>query len=74
MNTILRLTTVIITTLASSSLLADNIGTKVNMDEEYNNPYVEEIEAYCKTEAAGLPEADDYIKDCIETNTGSSSQ
>ena len=46
----------------------------MNEDEEYNNPYFEEIASYCKAEAAGLPEADDYIKECIETNAGSSSR
>ena len=74
MTTILRLTTVIITALASCNLLADDVDTKVNEDEEYNNPYFEEIASYCKAEAAGLPEADDYIKECIETNAGSTSR
>lgn len=28
--------------------------------------YLEEIKTTCQAEAAGLPDADDYIKNCIE--------
>jgi hypothetical protein len=55
-----------IAALSAPNLLAEkaeNTAADISTDSD---AYLEEIKTTCEAEAAGLPDADDYIKDCIE--------
>jgi hypothetical protein len=74
MKTISSLIFLFIAAQASTNLFAEeaeNIPAEASTDSD---AYLEEIKATCEAEAAGLPDADDYIKNCIEAMKQSFSQ
>ena len=60
---ILALTTVLFT-LHSSAQEADDTGGSSDQGSEM---YLDEIRSTCEAEAAGLPDAEAYIRDCVES-------
>jgi len=74
MKTILPFIFLFIAAQVSPNLFAEeaeNSSVDVSTDSD---AYLEEIKATCEAEAAGLPDADDYIKNCIEAMKQSFSQ
>ncbi len=74
MKIVLPLIVLLIAAQASPNLFAEeseNLPVDVSTDSD---AYLEEIKATCEAEAAGLPDADEYIKDCIEAMKQSFSQ
>ena len=74
MKTILSLIFLFIAAQASPNLFAEeaeNTPADASIDSD---AYLEEIKATCEAEAVGLPDADDYVKNCIEAMKQSFSQ
>ena len=74
MKIVLPLIVLLIAAQASPNLFAEeseNLPVDATTDSD---AYLEEIKATCEAEAAGLPDADEYIKDCIEAMKQSFSQ
>jgi len=67
MKTILSLIVLFITAQTSPNLFAEEAETTSYGVSTDSDAYLEEIKATCEAEAAGLPDADDYIKNCIES-------
>ena len=74
MKTISSLIFLFIAAQASPNLFAEEAeNTPVDASTD-SDAYLEEIKATCEAEAAGLPDADDYVKNCIEAMKQSFSQ
>lgn len=74
MKTIASLIILLAAALAAPNLFAEeaeNTTADVTTDSD---AYLEEIKATCEAEAVGLPDADDYVKNCIEAMKQSFSQ
>jgi hypothetical protein len=74
MKTISTLIVLFIVAQASPNLFAEeaeNTSADVTLDSD---AYLDEIKATCEAEAAGLPDEDDYVKNCIEAMKQSFSQ
>ena len=66
MKTISSLIILLIVAQASPNLFAEEAeNTTVDVSTD-SDAYLEEIKATCEAEAAGLSDADDYVRDCIE--------
>jgi len=74
MKTILPFIFLFIAAQASPNLFAEEAeNTSVDVSTD-SDAYLEEIKATCEAEAVGLPDADDYVRNCIETMKQSFSQ
>jgi len=74
MKTISSLIFLFIAAQASANLFAEEAeNTPVDASTD-SDAYLEEIKATCEAEAAGLPDAEDYIKNCIKAMKQSFSQ
>jgi hypothetical protein len=74
MKTLLSLILLFIAAQASPNLFAEDAENTTGDVAIDSDAYLEEIKATCEAEAAGLPDADDYIKNCIEAMKQSFSQ
>ena len=66
MKVILSLMVLITLAQAAPNLLAEETETITADVTKDSDIYLEEIKTICESEAAGLPDADDYIQNCIE--------
>jgi hypothetical protein len=74
MKTISTLIALFIAAQASPNLFAEEAeNTSVDVSTD-SDAYLEEIKATCEAEAEGLPDADDYVRNCIEAMKQSFSQ
>jgi ribosomal protein L7/L12 len=74
MKTISSLIILFIAAQASPNLFAEEAeNTPVDAYTD-SDAYLEEIKATCEAEAAGLPDAEDYVKNCIKAMKQSFSQ
>ena len=74
MKTISPLIVLCIAAQAAPNLFAEEIENTPVDDAKDSEVYLNEIKATCEAEAAGLPDADDYVKNCIENMKQSFSQ
>ena len=54
-----------LTVLYSLNTIAQETGEAGNDDAQDSQMYLEEIRSTCEAEAAGLPDAEAYIRECI---------
>jgi len=66
MKTVLSLIVLFIAVQASPNLFAEEPENTTEDVAKDSDAYLEEIKATCEAEAAGLPDAEDYIKNCID--------
>jgi hypothetical protein len=74
MRTVLSLIVLFIAVQASPNLFAEEAENTTEDAVKDSDTYLAEIKATCEAEAAGLPDAEDYIKNCIEIMKQSFSQ
>ena len=74
MKTALSLLVLFIAVQASPNLFAEEAENTTEDVTKDSDAYLEEIKASCEAEAAGLSDAEDYIKNCIEIMKQSFSQ
>lgn len=67
MKTISSLIVLFTATLAASNLYSEETDNTTVDAATDSDTYLEEIKATCEAEAEGLPDAAEYVKDCIES-------
>ena len=65
MKAIITLSIASLAALYTMDLLAQEAGDTDNNVAQDSDIYVEEIRSTCEAEAAGLPDAEAYIRECI---------
>jgi hypothetical protein len=74
MKAVSSLTILIITALPAINLIAQEAENSIVDSTDDSNAYLEEIKTACQLEAEGLPDANEYVKNCIEIMKASFSQ
>ena len=57
----------LVTALPATNIFAEESENVMAETAEANDSYLEEMKTACQQEAAGLDNADEYVKNCIDT-------